>query len=187
MRRLRAGIVLLSAATACNSSGAPPSAPTGAAAPVTTVALEGGPVASVAAADPPASPTSSASAASPSGASNATGPSDGGGDFYACNVDSDCVAVPKVGCCPTGHQEAVNKQSVSSYESSFVCEMKRRICPMYRILDKRQPLCGSTSHKCEMVSPEQIACGGTGSSSHACLGGFRCDSGGHCKPSGANP
>jgi hypothetical protein len=176
MRRLVAGISssLVIAIVGCNDAGPPPAAPATApataAAPVTTVFVDSGPVTAVASTDPPPTPVAPATAT----------PGDSGADFYSCTVDSDCIAVPRVGCCPTGHKEAVNKQSADTYKNSFVCEKTRRICPMYRILDRRQPVCGTTSHKCELMMPDQIACSGAGPDVHACPTGFRCDANGHC-------
>jgi hypothetical protein len=173
MRSLAAvlSLSLVLAAVACNDAGPPPVAPATATAPVTTVLVDAGPMtatSSVAESDPPATPAS---------------PGDGGGDFYSCGVDSDCVAVPKVGCCPNGSMEAVNKQSVDAYRASFVCGKTRHICPMYRLLERRRPLCGNASHRCEMVPPDQVVCNGTGPNVHACLTGTQCDSTGHCAPS----
>jgi hypothetical protein len=158
------------AAVACNDGGPPPAAPTSVAAPITTVVIDAGAMAAtsgVASSEPPATPATAASG-------------DGGADYYSCSVDADCVAVDKASCCPNGWLEAVNKQSVDAYKASITCGKGRRICPMYRVMDKRVPLCGSSSHRCEMVQPEQIACGGTGPTVHACPSGAQCDGTGHC-------
>jgi hypothetical protein len=149
-----------------------------AAAPVTTVVVDAGAMTAASTADaatPPPAPVGSAS-----GQGNASTGADAGPDFYSCATDSDCTAVAKVGCCQNGFLEAVNKQSAEAYRASFVCDKKRPICPMYRILDKRVPLCESSTHRCELVQPEQIGCGGTGPNVHACAAGYKCDAAGHC-------
>jgi len=169
--------VFVVAIAGCNDGGPPPTSPAPIAAdPVTTVVVDGGPMTSattaVAAEDPPANPASSG---------------DGGADFASCSVDSDCVAVARVGCCKNGWKEAVNKQSVGAYNASFVCEKKRRICPQYRIVDRREAVCASDPHKCQMVAPAQITCSGSGPSAHACPSGTQCDGTGHCAGAGAAP
>ncbi|MGO8992520.1 MAG: hypothetical protein ACLQVI_04285 [Polyangiaceae bacterium] len=154
---------LTTAALACTDKAQHPATPT-----TMIVALDGGAststTTSVAASDAPASPAIAG---------------DSGPDYYSCSVDSDCVAVPRAGCCPTGHKEAVNKQSVDAYKASVVCE-GRRMCPQYRVLDRRLPFCSNDSHKCEMVQPDQIVCGGAGPNPHACPSGSQCDGTGHC-------
>ncbi len=142
----------LLAAAACNDAGPPPSTPAAAAAPapVTTVVVDPGPLVeqrAVASSEPPAAPASAPPAA-PASAADA-----GSADFYSCNADSDCVAVQTAGCCPTGRKTAVNTQSVDAYAASVPCAKAHRICPMYRVLDKRVAVCEATSHKCEMVQP----------------------------------
>jgi hypothetical protein len=164
---------LLSIVHGCNDGAPPPSSPT-----TIAVVLEGGTTttatAGVAASEPPPTPAASATTAPPPGAGD-TGP-----DFYSCAVDSDCVAVPKVNCCPNGSLEAVNKQSVDAYRSSLVCEKKHRMCPQFRLLDRRVALCDTDSRKCEMVQPAQITCNAPGPNPHACPGGMHCDASGHC-------
>jgi hypothetical protein len=162
---------------ACNDAGPPPVAPaTMAAAPVTTVVLDAGPAIAVTsdASALPAAPSASPAPSSPAAST------DNGPDFFSCTADADCTAVAKVGCCQNGFLEAVNTQSANAYRASFVCGQKRPICPMYRIADKRLPVCGATSHKCEMLQPDKFTCSGGGANVHACATGFQCDSGGHC-------
>ena len=174
MRRI-AGVAwssLVLAAIGCNDGGPPPVTPAGTA-PLTTVVVDAGPMtaasSAVAASDPPATPASDASG-------------DGGADFYSCSVDADCVAVARASCCPNGMLEAVSKQSVDAYKASVTCGKGRRICPMYRVMDKRVAICGNASKRCEMVQPDQIACGGAGPNVHACPSGSQCDGTGHCAP-----
>jgi hypothetical protein len=71
------------------------------------------------------------------------------GPFAACLVDSDCVAVPQVGCCDNGWLAAVNRGEVRAYEGSFVCPEEHPICPMYRVDDRRLAKC--VTKRCEMV------------------------------------
>jgi hypothetical protein len=181
MRRFSAALSCSLLLAACNDAGLPPAAPpTMAAAPVTTVVLDAGAAATTAASAEVPTPAPTAPPAASSASANAGG--DANPDFFACNTDSDCTAVAKVGCCQNGYLEAVNKQSASAYRASFVCGQKRPICPMYRITDKRLPVCGSTSHKCELLRPDQFTCSGSGPSVHACASGLTCDAGGHCTP-----
>jgi hypothetical protein len=69
--------------------------------------------------------------------------------IQACKADSDCVAVDKVGCCPNGWKEAVNKHHVAAYEHSFKCPQAHPVCPLYVINDTRNVEC--VSDKCAMV------------------------------------
>jgi hypothetical protein len=164
---LRLRSICFFAAFACNDVAAPPSAPT------TVMRAHAGDAATpsterLAPAEPPPSPLTSASAG------------DAGLDFYSCGVDSDCVAVPKATCCPTGLLEAVNKQSVDAYRESFVCEGRHGMCPKFRMRDVRQSLCNNESRRCEMVQPDRIVCDGSGPNPHACPNGSRCDGAGRC-------
>ena len=75
-----------------------------------------------------------------------------GPDFYSCGTDTDCVAVPRAGCCHNGHKEAVNTQSVDAYKTSVTCP-KHRLCPQYVIMDNRVARCAPDTKKCVMVAP----------------------------------
>jgi hypothetical protein len=171
---------LVVTAVACHDGGAPPADPTTVAttAPVTTVIVDAG-VAPTPAPLPPVEAAAPTPPATPTPAPVAPG-GDAGTDFFACSTDTDCVAVPVAVCCPTGHRAAVNAQSVDAYKATAKCEGRHRLCPMYRVLDKRVPICAIGSHKCEMVAGEKIACMGSGPDVHACPGGTPCDSTGHC-------
>jgi len=70
--------------------------------------------------------------------------------FQACQADSDCVAVPRVGCCHNGWKEAVNVAQKDAYAASFTCQT-RPLCPMYIIRDMRVPRCDLHTHLCGMV------------------------------------
>jgi hypothetical protein len=96
-------------------------------------------------------------------------------DFYSCQVDADCVAVPKVGCCHNGYLEAVNANEVDAYESSFFCN-EQILCPQFIIDDTRVAECNTATRKCEMVAPEDIHCGGFTANPHACPNGYDCQS-----------
>jgi len=91
------------------------------------------------------------------------------GDFYSCASDSDCIAVPRVGCCFNGGMEAVNKSSADAYKASFTCDKPNPICPQYRRIDRRQPEC-SDAKRCEMVKIDAIVCG----ANHQCPQGSTC-------------
>jgi hypothetical protein len=108
-------------------------------------------------------------------------------DFYSCTRDSDCVAVPKVGCCHNGYLEAVNANRADAYESSFVCDQTAPICPNFYIKDARVAECSNVSHKCEMIDPSAIQCKGFYANAHECPTGYACqlkpqmpDIPGHC-------
>jgi hypothetical protein len=105
---------------------------------------------------------------------------DGGPDFFACGSDLDCVAVPRAQCCPNGFMEAVNKDRVDAYRTSVTCDRRHRMCPQYRVFDRRAAICGNISHRCEMVMPDHIACSGTGPEVHVCPHNALCDASGHC-------
>jgi hypothetical protein len=111
-----------------------------------------------------------------------------GADFFACNVDSDCVAVPRAGCCNNGYKEAVNKSEVAAYDAANACANPHPICPLYVINDTRVAECNFQSHECEMIDPAAIHCGGFINPSHQCPAGFTCqlghipDAGGTCVP-----
>jgi hypothetical protein len=70
--------------------------------------------------------------------------------FQACQVDSDCVAVPRNGCCNNGWKEAVNVAQKDAYAASFTCP-HRHPCPMYMVRDQRVPRCDTNTHLCAMV------------------------------------
>ncbi len=73
--------------------------------------------------------------------------------FQACQSDSDCVAVPRVGCCHNGWKEAVNVAQKDAYAASFTCQT-RPLCPMYIIRDMRVPRCDLHAHLCGMVQAQ---------------------------------
>jgi hypothetical protein len=106
-------------------------------------------------ASPPLGSTADASATADTGTSGDTATSldaDAGAAtaFQACQGDSDCVAVPRVGCCHNGWKEAVNVAQKDAYAASFTCQT-RPLCPMYIIRDTRIPRCDLNTHLCGMV------------------------------------
>jgi hypothetical protein len=71
--------------------------------------------------------------------------------FRACQVDTDCIAVLRNGCCHDGRNEAINKGSVDAYKSSFTCPVPNPRCPMHLVLDRREPACDAAGHACKLV------------------------------------
>ncbi len=72
--------------------------------------------------------------------------------FRACAADTDCIAVPRVGCCHNGWNEAVAASQKDAYAASFVCPQAHPICAMFLIRDKRSPRCNEATHLCELVA-----------------------------------
>jgi hypothetical protein len=93
----------------------------------------------------------------------------------ACTLDSDCVAVPRGGCCTTGALDAINKNQVSEYESATQCANAHPICALYAIHDTRVAQCNTATRACEMVQPAEIECGGFVANLHHCPSGFVCN------------
>jgi len=102
--------------------------------------------------------------------------------WLSCNVDADCVAVPQVACCHNGREAAVNKHHITAYQNSFTCPTPHPFCPLYVMLDTRQPECNNDSHTCEMVAITDIACDAHSANSHACPAGYDCDAPGTDAP-----
>lgn len=112
----------------------------------------------------PAAPRSSASAptvdsstAATSGDARVPSPAvvdDAGvpAEFRACNADTDCVAVPRVGCCHNGWNEAVAASRRDAYAASFVCPEAHPICAMVIVRDARAAHCDAASHLCTLVA-----------------------------------
>jgi hypothetical protein len=109
-------------------------------------------------------------------------------DYRACQVDSDCVAVWQAGCCRNGWKTAVGCGEQDAYAEAFACHTPHPICPMYIVRDTRVAECNRATHLCEMVSPDQIACGGFILHPHECPDGYECsqtplaDLPGRCDP-----
>jgi hypothetical protein len=98
-----------------------------------------------------------------------------GQSLTACHVDSDCVAIPRGGCCSNGLLAAVNKREVRAYEEATKCTANPRpACPSIFVHDTRVALCDSTAKRCKMVAPEDIDCGGLVADPHRCPAGLEC-------------
>ncbi|HTB77625.1 MAG TPA: hypothetical protein VK762_30485 [Polyangiaceae bacterium] len=107
------------------------------------------PSASATQVDPSTAATSAdASAPAPGGAIEAGAPA----KFRACSADADCVAVPRVGCCHNGWNEAVAASQKDAYATSFVCPDAHPICAMFIVRDARVPRCDPAAHLCTLVS-----------------------------------
>jgi hypothetical protein len=89
-------------------------------------------------------------------------------------MDSDCVAVARVGCCDNGWKEAVATSQKDAYAASFKCPDPHPICPMYKAQDARVALCENTSQLCTMEKPEDVRCGGFIRNAHKCPPGYTC-------------
>ncbi len=109
----------------------------------------------------------------------------------SCQIDADCVAVSRGGCCPNGLHDAVSVGAESDYAAAHACTITPHpICPLAVILDRRVAQCNFASHQCEMVAPEDIRCGGFTAHPHQCPADYRCqlpismpDVPGSCVPS----
>jgi hypothetical protein len=146
-------IVLLSCAKSSESQPVV-TAPVGASLPGDAAAQAAPQAASAPAASasaPAGSVSTGFAATAPSGVA-AAGDDGGTAQFRACQQDSDCVAVPRVGCCHNGHMEAVNVSQKDAYAQSFTCPHPRP-CPMYMIRDRRLPKCDPAAKLCVMVMP----------------------------------
>lgn len=96
-------------------------------------------------------------------------------DWYSCADDSDCVAVPRVGCCHEGWMKAVNRSEADAYEASYTCPEPHPICPQIRIIDSRVPECDQSSHECTMITVDKIRCDGFVRNPHRCPAGYVCE------------
>lgn len=90
--------------------------------------------------------------------------------MYACDTDSDCVAVYQVKCCPNGTKVAVHKGFEKEYADENKCTEPPHVCPLALINDTRVAAC--QANKCTMVQPAQT-CGG--------IAGLTCPTGQYCK------
>jgi len=95
-------------------------------------------------------------------------------DFVSgCNVDDDCVKVEK-SCCPIGKYTGVRSDAVASYQASLGCQANQ-VCPKIMIRDDHSMAeCNKTTHKCEVVLPKDIQCGGFIQGAHECPAGYNC-------------
>ena len=97
-------------------------------------------------------------------------------DFVSgCNVDADCVKVDKA-CCSNYGPTAVLAGTEAAYKASLSCAA-HPICPLFATrADYSMAECSRTTHKCELVKPADIQCGGfiAPAMQHACPGGYGC-------------
>jgi|CZKU01.1.fsa_nt_gi hypothetical protein len=73
--------------------------------------------------------------------------------FRACHADADCVAVPRVGCCHNGWNEAVAASQRDAYAASFACAYVHPVCAMFIVRDSRVARCDPAAHLCTMATP----------------------------------
>jgi hypothetical protein len=112
-------------------------------------------------------------------------------DFVSgCNTDSDCVQVDKA-CCTNYGPTAILAGKEAAYKASLHCSAPQ-ICPQFVMMpDYAQAECNGSTHKCEMVKPADIKCGGfiAPAFQHQCPAGYDCnhmgaglnpDTGGKC-------
>jgi hypothetical protein len=93
----------------------------------------------------------------------------------SCQVDGDCVAVPRGGCCSNGWKDAVNAKQTKAYESATKCKtVPRPFCPMYVVRDMRVAQCDGATRQCKMFAADDIACGGFTAHPHQCPTGTTC-------------
>ena len=99
--------------------------------------------------------------------------------WTTCAKDSDCVAIPVGGCCPSGKKIATNKSSDDDYARAHKCTNPPTACPLFLILDQRVAQCDTGKNKCVLTKPEDIRCGGFTRNPHHCPTGYSCDLSGH--------
>lgn len=78
----------------------------------------------------------------------------GGTGVFTCKLDTDCVAVPKAGCCDNGWREAVNKSEVETYESLHTCAEASPVCSHLQVHDTRIAVCSNATQRCELIAPQ---------------------------------
>jgi hypothetical protein len=72
--------------------------------------------------------------------------------FRGCGADADCVAVPRVGCCHNGWNEAIAASQRDAYAASFTCPEAHPICAMFIVHDTRKPRCPAATRLCTLVA-----------------------------------
>ena len=110
-----------------------------------------------------------------------------GSGVFTCKLDGDCVAVPKAGCCDNGYLQAVRADRVDDYKVLYACSDSAPVCSHLYVQDTRVAECSNSTHKCEMIAPADIQCGGFTINAHHCAAGWQCqftppggDIPGHC-------
>jgi hypothetical protein len=95
------------------------------------------------------------------------------GTAPGCQHDTDCEIV-EAGCCAVGDFIALPGDEVAAFEESKDCD-KDASCPLVPIQDRgAQALCDVGTGACELVLPDDVACGGHSSNAHACPDGWSC-------------
>jgi hypothetical protein len=90
-----------------------------------------------------------------------------------CNVDADCVKIPAQ-CCDLGAYTSVKAGNEAAYRAKLGCS-EPTICPA--VMPKPTPdmaQCNVGTHKCELVKPKDIACGGFTVNPHQCPARYSC-------------
>jgi hypothetical protein len=110
-----------------------------------------------------------------------------GDGVFTCHRDAECTAVKKAGCCDNGTLAAVRADRIDDYDTLYACSDSAPICSHVYVQDTRVAQCSNASHKCEMVNPADIRCGGFVANPHQCASGWQCqisppapDVSGHC-------
>jgi hypothetical protein len=109
-----------------------------------------------------------------------------GSGVLTCAADSDCVAVPRAGCCDNGYLAAVNQARTADYALLYACTDATPVCSQLKVDDTRVAQCDFSAGKCRMIAPQDIHCGGNINPAHGCPQGWQCklatiaDLGGSC-------
>lgn len=92
--------------------------------------------------------------------------------MFACAVDSDCVAIEDDGSCPGGVLVAVNGSYADRY---CAAEAPAPDCTIAAAADVRVANCDFAAHRCQLIAPTEIHCGGFIHPNHGCPAGYACD------------
>lgn len=93
-----------------------------------------------------------------------------------CNTDNDCTKVLKT-CCGNLGWTAVKTGNETAYHDGLHCD-EHPICPMIMTRpDYSAAECNQGTHKCELVQPKDIHCGGfiNPAMQHQCPAGYNCN------------
>jgi hypothetical protein len=90
-----------------------------------------------------------------------------------CNVDADCAKIEK-GCCPLGNYIAVKSDKVSQYQASLNCSQPMACPAVIPQVNHAMAQCNLGTHKCELVKPKDIQCGGFTLNPHSCPPNYQC-------------
>lgn len=96
-------------------------------------------------------PTSPAETGTPT-----TAPTFVRGAFNQCAKHSDCVVVPKPGCCPMCRKAAANRNFTAQFADEHKCEAPFPPCAKICFADDRIPVCRDGT--CSLVEPWGAAC-----------------------------